>query len=61
MPKKYAIRKNRLQKTYKVTNTETGRIYAFKSTQPKKCVAEVEVREKYYYDKNKNKYWNPLR
>lgn len=42
----YTVRKNRLEDTYKVTNTKTGEIYAYKTKNPKKLIQAIEINKK---------------
>jgi hypothetical protein len=39
----YKIRKNPNQNTYKVTSTESGKVYAYKTKDPKQLIMAVEI------------------
>lgn len=39
----YTIRKNRLQDTFKVTNKNTGEVYAYATADPKKLIQAIEI------------------
>jgi hypothetical protein len=42
----YNVRKNRNEKTYKVTNKNTGEIYAYKTKDPKKLIIAIEINKR---------------
>lgn len=43
----YKIEANATPKgTYKVTNRETGKVYAFKTTNPKKLIEAIEINKR---------------
>lgn len=44
----FIIRKNKNEETYKVTNKETGKVYAYKTKDPKQLIRAIE------YNKHKN-------
>jgi hypothetical protein len=39
----YTIRKNRLENSYKVTNKNTGEVYAYKTKNPDKLIKAIEI------------------
>lgn len=39
----YVIRKNPNKNTYKVTNKNTGKVYAYATADPKKLIQAIEV------------------
>jgi len=52
----YLVRKNRNSETYKVTNKNTGMVYAYATKQPQKVVAAIEINKlKQAKIKNKKK------
>lgn len=38
----FIIRKNKNESTYKVTNKETGKVYAYKTQDPKQLIQAIE-------------------
>jgi hypothetical protein len=39
----FTIRKNRNENTYKVVSKDTGKIYAYKTKNPKKLIMAIEI------------------
>lgn len=50
----YRITKNRNSETYKVTNKNTGMVYAYATKSPQKLIAAIEI-NKIAHAKIKNK------
>ena len=42
----FVVRKNRNKDTYKVTNKETGKVYAYDTKNPKKLIQAIELNKK---------------
>ena len=50
----FLVKKNKNSETYKVTNKNTGMVYAYATRSPQKLIAAVEI-NKIKNAKNKNK------
>lgn len=50
----YLVRKNRNSETYKVTNKNTGMVYAYATKNPQKLIQAIEI-NKVLHAKIKNK------